>query len=297
MRREDGQRLPPFTADAHIDLQVSADIIRQYTLCNSPLESDRYLIGVLLEQRSRGGARGMHEGVGVGNRLSISAPKNHFPLKAGARRSILLGGGIGITPMLAMAFQLAHENSELELHYCLREPRRAAFLQHIAASGFADSVHLHFDSGERDQQLDVSCVLAKPHQDKHPYVCGPNGFMDYVITAAHALGWSTEQTHREYFAAVVLAHDADDAFEVELVESGLALQVPADKSVLDVLCASGIELPASCRQGICGACMTAIIDGVPDHRDVFMSDKEHASNNQFTPYCFRSKTRRLVLAL
>ncbi|NVZ24603.1 oxidoreductase [Pseudomonas gingeri] len=297
LRREDGQPLPGFTAGAHIDVGVSAGITRQYSLCNSPLERDRYLIGVLHEPMSRGGSRGMHEGIGVGDRLSISAPRNHFPLTAGARKSVLLGGGIGITPMLAMAFQLAHLEAEFELHYCVREPRRAAFLQQIAASAFARSVHLHFDSGERDQWLDVNQVLAAPQADTHLYVCGPKGFMDHVINTAHRLGWPTEQIHREYFAAPVVAHAVDQAFEVELAESGLVLQVPADKSVLEVLCASGIELPASCRQGVCGACMTAVIDGVPDHRDVFMSDKEHALNDQFTPCCSRSKTPRLVLAL
>lgn len=297
LRRENGQPLPVFTAGAHIDVHVSADITRQYSLCNSPMERDRYLIAVLYEPLSRGGSRGMHELVGVGDRLSISAPKNHFPLKAGARRSVLLGGGIGITPMLAMAFQLSHGVSEFELHYCVREPRRAAFLQHIAASGFAENVHLHFDSGERDQRLDVNHVLAEPQEDSHLYVCGPNGFMDSVINAAQDLGWSTEQIHREYFAAAVVPHDTDHAFEVELVESGLVLQVPTDKSVLEVLCAYGIELPASCLQGVCGACMTGVIDGIPDHRDVFMSEKEHGLNDQFTPCCSRSKSQRLVLAL
>ncbi|NWE30300.1 PDR/VanB family oxidoreductase [Pseudomonas gingeri] len=297
LRREDGQSLPGFTAGAHIDVQVSTTITRQYSLCNSPLERDRYLIAVLHEPLSRGGSRGMHEAVGVGDRLWISTPKNHFPLTAGAGKSVLLGGGIGITPVLAMAFQLAHEGAEFELHYCVREPRRAAFLQQMAASGFADSVHLHFDSGEQDQRLDVNHVLAAPDADTHLYVCGPKGFMDHVINAAHRLGWPTGQIHREYFAAPVVAHAVDQAFEVELAESGLVLQVPADKSVLEVLCASGIELPASCRQGVCGACMTPVIDGVPDHRDVFMSDKEHALNDQFTPCCSRSKTPRLVLAL
>ncbi|NVZ67402.1 ferredoxin reductase, partial [Pseudomonas gingeri] len=154
LRREDGQSLPGFTAGAHIDVQVSTTITRQYSLCNSPLERDRYLIAVLHEPLSRGGSRGMHEAVGVGDRLWISTPKNHFPLTACAGKSVLLGGGIGITPVLAMAFQLAHEGAEFELHYCVREPRRAAFLQQMAASGFADSVHLHFDSGEQDQRLD-----------------------------------------------------------------------------------------------------------------------------------------------
>ncbi|BDB20741.1 vanillate O-demethylase oxidoreductase [Pseudomonas sp. CYM-20-01] len=295
--RGDGQPLPAFTAGAHIDVRVSVDITRQYSLCNSPLERDRYLIGVLHEAMSRGGSRGMHERIGVGDRLSISAPKNHFPLTTGARKSILLGGGIGITPVLAMAFQLAHEGAEFELHYCVRDPRRAAFLQLIAASGFADNLYMHFDTGERHQLLDLNHVLAEPRADTHLYVCGPNGFMDYVINTAHGLGWPIEQIHREYFAASSVVHDVDQAFEVELAESGLVLEVPTDKSVLDVLCASGIELPSSCRQGVCGACMTPVIEGVPDHRDVFMSDKEHALNDQFTPCCSRSKTRRLVLAL
>ncbi|MCU1763193.1 PDR/VanB family oxidoreductase [Pseudomonas sp. 14P_8.1_Bac3] len=297
LRREDGQPLPDFTAGAHIDVQTSADITRQYSLCNSPLERDRYVIAVLYEPTSRGGSRGMHERIGVGDRLTISAPKNHFPLNTGARRSVLLGGGIGITPILAMAFQLVREGAEFELHYCVREPRRAAFLPLIGESDFADKVSLHFDSGERDQLLDLNRVLAAPCADTHLYVCGPNGFMDYVINAAHGLGWPTEQIHREYFAASVVAHDVDQAFEVELAETGRVLQVPADKSVLDVLCAAGIELPSSCKQGVCGACLTEVLDGIPDHRDVFMSEKEHALNDQFTPCCSRSKSRRLVLAL
>lgn len=297
LRREDGQPLQDFTAGAHIDVQVSADITRQYSLCNNPRERDRYVIAVLQEPLSRDGSRGMHEGINVGDRLKISAPKNHFPLKAGARRSVLLAGGIGITPILAMAVQLAHERARFELHYCVREPRRAAFLPLIAEAGFAGNVSLHFDNGERDQRLDLNRVLTKPCADTHLYVCGPNGFMDYVISAAHGLGWLTEQIHREYFAASFVAHDVDQPFEVELAESGLVLQVPADQSVLDILCAAGIELPSSCKQGVCGACLTSVIEGIPDHRDVFMSDKEHVLNDQFTPCCSRSKTRRLVLAL
>lgn len=297
LRPEYGQPLPVFTAGAHIDVLVSPDFTRQYSLCNSPLERDRYVIAVLHEPMSRGGSRGMHEGINVGDRLTISAPKNHFQLTAGARRSVLLGGGIGITPILSMAFQLAHEGAEFELHYCVREPERAAFLPLIAEAGFAEKMSLHFDSGERDQLLDLNRVLAAPCTNTHLYVCGPNGFMDYVISAAHELGWPTEQIHREYFAASVVAHDVDQAFEVELAETGWVLQVPADKSVLDVLCAAGIELPSSCKQGVCGACLTEVLDGIPDHRDVFMSEKEHALNDQFTPCCSRSKTGRLVLGL
>ncbi|QTP56579.1 oxidoreductase [Billgrantia sulfidoxydans] len=291
-----GRPLPAFSAGAHIDVRVKEGIIRQYSLCNHPEESDRYLIGVLRDPTSRGGSIAMHEEIQVGDLVQISAPKNHFALKP-AGRTLLLAGGIGITPLLCMAERLAHTQAEFELHYCTRSPERTAFRQRIAASGFAERVHFHFDDGEPDQRLDLEALVATPDPDARVYVCGPTGFIEAVLTACKAAGWPSERLHTEYFAGAVADTADDDSFEVRIASSGASFAVPADKTVHQVLAENGIEIMVSCEQGVCGTCLTRVLEGEPDHRDLYLDDDEHAANDQFTPCCSRAKSQVLVLDL
>lgn len=293
----DGAPLPPFPAGAHIDVEVAPGLVRQYSLCNDPRETDRYLIAVLRDPASRGGSAGMHARVQAGGLLRISAPKNHFPLQPAARY-LLLAGGIGITPILCMAQQLAQAASDFALHYCARSPERAAFVERIAGSPFADRVRFHFDSAP-GQRLDLAATLAGAGAGTHLYVCGPSGFIDAVTGAAHAQGWAGERVHREYFGApaAAAAAGADRACVVRIASSGRALAVPSDKSVLAVLLENGIAIPASCEQGICGSCVTRVLAGVPEHRDHYLTDEERAANDQFTPCCSRAASAELVLDL
>ena len=292
----DGKPLPAFTAGAHIDVHLPGGLIRQYSLCNHPEERHRYLIGVLKDPTSRGGSRSLHEQILPGARLHISEPRNLFPLAAQARRHLLFAGGIGITPILCMAEHLAQAGASFELHYCARSRERAAFVERLRQSRYADRVFLHFDEAP-ETALDAARVLAAPADDLHLYVCGPGGFMQHVLDTAKAQGWQDACLHREYFAATPVDTRDDGRFSVKLASSGQVFEIPADRSVVQVLESHGIDIPISCEQGVCGTCLTRVLEGVPDHRDLFMTEAEQACNDQFTPCCSRSKTAVLVLDL
>ncbi len=293
----DGRPLPAFSAGSHVDVQLPGGLTRQYSLCNDPAESHRYLIAVLDDPASRGGSRAMHAQVHEGDALVISPPKNHFALAHEARRHLLLAGGIGVTPILCMAERLAIAGAAFEMHYCTRSPARTAFRQRIAASRFADRVRFHFDDGDAAQKLDIPALLARPEPGVHLYVCGPKGFMDAVLGSARAQGWPERQLHYEFFSAEVVKSDADAAFEVQLASSGRVIVVPADQTCAQALAAAGIELATSCEQGICGTCLTRVLEGQPDHRDMYLTPEEQAAGDQFTPCCSRAKSARLVLDL
>lgn len=288
--------LPAFSAGSHIDVQLPNGLVRQYSLCNHPEERHRYRLGVLLDPASRGGSQAMHEHVHEGSRLRISEPRNLFPLEHGAGYSVLFAGGIGITPILCMAERLARIGAPFELHYCGRSTGRMAFIEDLRHSTFAECVHVHVDDGADAQRLDSARVLSEPASDRHLYVCGPNGFMEHVLGTARAQGWAETQLHHEYFAAAAPAEEAGE-FEVQLASSGQCFQVPAALSVAQVLLEAGIDLPLSCEQGICGTCVTRVLEGEPEHRDMFLTDAERARNDQFTPCCSRARSARLVLDL
>lgn len=290
-----GGALPAFSAGSHIDVQLPNGLTRQYSLCNDPRESHRYLIGVLKDAATRGGSLAMHELVKEGDVLAISTPKNHFALAHDARRSVLLAGGIGVTPILCMAERLAIAGEAFEMHYCTRSQERMAFRDRILRSGFAADVQFHFDDGVAEQKLDVAALLATPQPSVHVYVCGPKGFMDAVLGAARGAGWPEAQLHYEFFSAAPVKSEADGSFEVKLASSGRIVAVPKDKSVVQALAEVGVEIITSCEQGVCGTCLTRVLEGEPDHRDLFLTREEQAANDQFTPCCSRSKSPLLVL--
>lgn len=292
----DGSMLPPFDAGAHIDVHIRDGLIRQYSLCNDPSERHRYVIGVLRDPNSRGGSIAMHEEMAEGRVVQISVPRNHFPL-VHAKRSLLFAGGIGVTPILSMAEFLAKSGADFEMHYCSRSPERTAFHERIARSPFADKVHFHFDTGAAEQKLEIENLMAHASPETHLYVCGPGGFIDFVVRAAKRHGWPSERIHFEYFSAAPQDTSSDRAFEVKLASSGETYAIPANKTVISVLAEHGIDLPVSCEQGVCGTCLTRVLDGTPDHRDVYLTDEEKAANDCFTPCCSRSRSGRLVLDL
>lgn len=294
--RTDGQALPPFEAGAHIDVHLAGNLVRQYSLCNAPGETHRYLIGVLRDTDSRGGSQAMHDHVELGSVLQISEPKNHFPLVE-ATRTLLLAGGIGVTPILAMAETLAARGAAFEMHYCARSPEKAAFKERLAGCGFAAQVQFHYDSGDAAQKLDLPALLARPDAGTHVYVCGPQGFIDYVLGTAKAQGWPASQLHVEYFSAAAVDTTGDQAFDVKLASSGKVVTIPAGKTVIKVLEEQGVVIPYSCEEGVCGTCLTRVLEGVPDHRDMYLTEEEQAANDQFTPCCSRSKSPVLVLDL
>jgi vanillate O-demethylase ferredoxin subunit len=297
LRAVDGRPLPAFCAGSHVDVHVPGGLVRQYSLCNDPAESHRYLIAVLKDPASRGGSAAMHERVQAGDTLAISAPKNHFALAHDAAEHLLLAGGIGITPLLCMAERLAVTGAAFTLHYATRSRARTAFADRIAASPFAARVRHHFDDGDAAQRLDLPRVLGAPRPGCHLYVCGPQGFMDAVLSTARAAGWPEAQLHWEFFGAAPVDTAGDGSFEVQLASSGRVIVVARDQSVTQALEAAGVIVPTSCEQGVCGTCVTRVLAGVPDHRDLFLTPDEQAAGDQFTPCCSRAKSPRLVLDL
>lgn len=294
---QDGTALPGFSAGSHVDVHLPGGLTRQYSLCNDPKETHRYLIGVLRDPASRGGSQAVHEQVQEGQLLQISAPKNHFPLAHDAKHSLLLAGGIGITPILCMAERLANTGADFEMHYCTRSIERTAFRERIAASSFADQARFHFDDDDAAQKLNLATLLSAPKAGCHLYVCGPKGFMDAVLNTARDEGWPEGQLHYEFFAAEVAKSETDAAFEVRLASSGRIIPVAKDQTVTKALSAAGVEIQTSCEQGVCGTCLTRVLEGVPDHKDKYLTPEEQAANDQFLPCCSRAKTARLLLDL
>lgn len=288
--------LPEFSAGAHIDVRLPNGAVRQYSLCNDPSERDRYEIAVLLDPSGRGGSRSAHVDLSTGDLLQISVPRNQFPLHP-ARHSILLAGGIGITPMLSMAEQLTQDGASFELHYCARSNARMAYKDRILRSHYAGQTYFHFDDGDPIQRFDANQVLAHPDVDVHLYVCGPQGFMDYVINSARQLHWADTSIHFEYFSAPKVTANGRGEFEVQLASSGMLIKVPAGKSIAQALGDAGIAVPLSCEQGICGTCLVGVLDGIPEHRDYYLSEDAKATNRQVTLCCSRALSPRLVLDL
>jgi ferredoxin-NADP reductase len=293
-----GNALPNFSAGSHIDVYIREGFVRQYSLCNDPRETHRYLIGVLRVPDSRGGSRSMHDDIEEGDVIEISEPKNHFPLARDAKRSLLVAGGIGVTPILCMAERLANVGAEFEMHYCTRSAERTAFLQRIRASSFANRVYFHFDDGPEEQKFAMDVAIAHARPETHLYVCGPTGFMDLVLATARRNGWPERRLHREYFASKVQQPSANDVeFDVKLASTGKVYRIPRDQTVVAALARYGVEIPTSCAQGVCGTCLTRILDGEPEHRDIYQTDAERSRNDQFTPCCSRARSATLVLDL
>jgi vanillate O-demethylase ferredoxin subunit len=295
-----GGAFPAFEAGAHIDVHLvrgETRFVRPYSLCGVPGQADRWQIAVLREPASRGGSAAMHAWVLEGGTLTVSAPRNHFRLAPQAAHSLLLAGGIGITPLLAMAEQLHRDGASFELHHCTRSLARTPFRERLADAPWAGRVHHHLDDGAAAQRLDLDPLLAAQPAGTHLYVCGPQGFMDAVLGAARARGWPEARLHWEAFHAEVAPQAGDHAFEVQLARSGRTIRIEADQTVARALEAAGVYLPTSCEQGVCGTCLTPVIDGRPDHRDQYLTDEERAANDQFTPCCSRALTPRLVIDL
>lgn len=294
-----GRPLPSFAAGAHIDVQISSEWTRQYSLFNAPGETQRYCIAVQREPGARSASRALYERVGVGDLLEISPPQQQFALTQRASSSVLLAGGIGIAPLYAMAQQLSAAGAVFQLHYFARRRSRAAFVAQLSAAAFGTCVSYHFDDEATSPSAPLfeSTGLAAPQApEAQLYVCGPRGFVDTALAEAAAHAWSAEQLHCQYFAREA-ARDTDEAFEVELARSGRVLQVAAAQPITEALRAHGVWVPTSCEAGVCGACLTRVLAGLPDHRDAFLGHAERQRNDQMLVCCSRSRTPRLVLDL
>jgi vanillate O-demethylase ferredoxin subunit len=290
-----GAELPPFAAGAHIDIEAAPGLVRQYSLLNDPAERNRYRIGVLRDRASRGGSQAMHR-LAAGDIVYVAGPRNHFELHAGANHSWLLAGGIGVTPLLCMARQLHSEKRDFTLDYCVRSAAQAAYVDLLRDAPFSESAHIHYDDGDEAQRLHIDERLAAMAPGTHIYICGPAGFMAWCIDAAARAGVPDAQVHVEYFKATEPSDaKTESAFDIRLASSGATLNVPATASILSVLRDHGIAVPASCETGVCGTCLTPVLAGTPDHRDVYLSKQEREAGDVILPCCSRAFSPLLVL--
>ncbi|GAA0315254.1 PDR/VanB family oxidoreductase [Psychrobacter aestuarii] len=288
----DGAPLPAFSAGAHISVHVNDDTIRQYSLCSAPTETAFYRLGILKDPKSRGGSIAIHEQLNVGDTVTISAPNNLFPLDMTAEHSVLAGGGIGITPMIAMAYALKAAGKSFTLHYCVRTHKEVAFLDELQRD-FGDALRLHCDDLGDDQRLRPDIDFGAPSAGTHIYTCGPTGFMDWVMSSAKAMGFAERNIHFEYFNVDV--DSSGEAFTVVAEQSGKTISVSGTQTIVQALSEAGIKVQVSCEQGICGTCIVDVLEGEPDHRDQFLTDEEKADNDQIAVCCSRAKSSVLVL--
>lgn len=294
-----GAPLPSFTAGAHIDVCLGNGLIRSYSLCNDPQEVYRYQLSVRLDPASRGGSSAMHR-IKLGETLHISEPRNFFPLVSGSHHSILIGGGIGITPLLAMAYDLHAHKASFELHYATRSARQTAFRDRLSDSPFSHRVYLHHDDEQSNRKPDLDAIFGCHDNECHVYICGPSGFMAAVMSHALEAGWSSALLHTESFGRGSYGEDGSfngSSFEVVIRSTGKSVWVGPQQSVVSALAQEGIKIPISCEQGVCGTCITRIFDGIPDHKDLFLTPEEQAGGKVFTPCCSRAKSSKLVLDL
>jgi vanillate O-demethylase ferredoxin subunit len=293
LRALDGSVLPAFSPGAHIDVRTSSGLIRQYSLCNDAAEQHRYCLGVLLADDSRGGSQAVHAELHQGVRLAVGAPRNLFPLVDESRCIKLIAGGIGITPLLSMAYSLEREGRAFEFHVCARDQQRVSFRDELAQWPAQLKLHLNEESDAACPAFDPQRDIGEYQSGRFIYTCGPAGFMDYIRSSAQALGWPDDAIRMEHFGAEV-AKDGD-SFTVEARKSGLVVEVSGEQSIAEALQAAGINVPLSCEQGICGMCMTTVLEGEVEHRDMYLTDGEKAANDRMTICCSRATSARLVL--
>ncbi len=271
----DGGDLPDWTAGAHLDVVIAPEFVRQYSMSGNPADLSNYEIGVLREDEGRGGSKFLHRIFNEGRRVFISKPINHFVLTEEATKTFLMGGGIGITPMIAFAHRLHALNKPFELHYSASRKDNAGYIDDLRAMPWADHVQFHFsDQGTR---ADLETVLAGYQPGWHVYTCGPDRYMEGVLTTAEQLGFPEEARHFEYFNVPEQPDYENHAFNVKLAKSGKVFQVPEDKSITDVLAENGVHVDVKCDDGICGVCKCGRVSGDVEHRDFVLSQKQRES--------------------
>ncbi|MBC8748386.1 ferredoxin-NADP reductase [Paraburkholderia sp. WC7.3g] len=298
--RLDGLPFERYEPGAHIDVTSPSGVTRQYSLCGDPERLDSQIFAVKKEEQSRGGSRSLHEEVSVGTELSVGAPRNLFRLEEGAGEHILMGAGIGITPLLSMAYRLAARQARFTLHHFARSEAHAAFMTLLTREPFARHVKLHFGVQPDELKPALDACLRDAGANAHVYTCGPSPFMDLVVASARQR-LPADAIHLERFKAETAPAPAADAslksFDVQLASSGQTVRVDASTSIVAALASIGIEVDTSCGEGVCGTCMVDVISGEPEHRDHCLSKAERASNSVICCCVSRSRTPVLVLDL
>jgi tetrachlorobenzoquinone reductase len=291
-----GGDLAPFTAGSHLDIHLSNGMIRSYSLVNELHEQRRYVIAVNRDPASRGGSKFIHDNLRVGDIITISHPRNNFALHEDAPHSVLIAGGIGITPLLSMIRRLEVLGRSWELYYAARTRFSAAFLEELNTlrPNVHLNLHVNFDQEPAGRMLDLNAILNGVPSDAHIYCCGPVPMLE-AFEAATA-GRAPSHIHVEYFKAKEKPA-ADGGFEVKLARANRTISVQPGKTILDALLDAGVTANYACAEGVCGTCETKVIEGIPDHRDLFLSKEEQAENKTMMICCSGSKSNTLVLDL
>ena len=291
--RADGGLLPATTPGAHIGLCLPSGLERQYSLIVAEENPTAYTVAVKRDPASRGGSSWIHDHLRVGMALPVDPPRNNFPLDEAAKRTVLFAGGIGITPIYCMAGRLESLGRAFELHYSCRSRSDAAFLRELAGKA---NVHLHLDDEQDGRFLPIAELVATAPEGAHLYCCGPTPMLAAFEAAAAAAGRPSEQIHVEYFTQ---KHEAakSGGFTVVLERSKREFVVPDGQSILQTLLAAGVDVSHSCEEGVCGTCETAVLEGIPDHRDSILSQAERVAGKTMMICCSGSTTPRLTLDL
>ncbi|ROZ49033.1 oxidoreductase [Rhodococcus sp. WS3] len=285
------EKLPSWEPGAHIDLFLGPDLERQYSLCGNLSDPSRWQVSVLREPESRGGSAWVHEKLQVGDVLRCRGPRNNFSLQA-VDEYLFIAGGIGITPILPMIARCIADNLNWRLVYGGRSKASMAFTDLLAEHG----ERVKFWPQDTHGLIDLDTLLAEPRSGVAIYSCGPEPLLAAVEDRCRA--WPAGTLHLERFRPRQGALDGPStAFEVELDESGMVLEIPAEASILDTLEAAGVYVPNACREGTCGTCETVVLEGEPDHRDSFLTEEERASGEVMMVCCSRALSKRLVLDL
>lgn len=286
--------LPTFQPGAHIDVHMPNGEIRQYSITNGPGETDSYVIGVKLERESKGGSACMHATVREGDVLAVSDPRNNFPLRRDAVETLMIAGGIGITPLFAMAQALQNQGLAYALHYFAQSAAQMAFGDRLQRLGDSLTPHLALDPVATG--VEMTRILAGYRPGMQVYLCGPGPMLEAARAIAADAHWPEAAVHFEYFKNTRPIDDSS-SFEVALARSCVTLHVPPGRTILEVMRENGVDMPSSCEQGACGTCLAAVIEGEPDHQDVYLSTAERASGTKIMTCVSRAKSDRLVLDL
>ena len=290
LRHPDGGPVPAWTPGSHVDLVLTGDLVRQYSLCGDPADTSSIKVAVLREPEGRGGSQHVHDVLDEGQLVEIAGPRNHFELVE-AKRYLFIAGGIGITPILPMIAQVRQANHEWRLVYGGRTRSSMAFLDELEPLG-----QVEIRPQDEHGLLDLQSLLGEPEEGTAVYCCGPEPLLAAV--EQHCAAWPKGALHVERFSP---KPDADQGprheFEVELAETGKVLHVPPDQSVLEVVERAGVSVLSSCQEGTCGTCETIVLGGTPDHRDSVLTDEEKETGDAMMICVSRSRSPRLVLDL
>ena len=291
-----GAELPAFSAGSHIDVTIPGGFVRQYSLCNSSSERNRYVIGVWNDGNSRGGSKALHGQVNVGDTLQVGLPRNRFRVPRSTKRAILMARGIGVTPILSIADYLKSNNIPFELHYVYAMMSPGSFDGMIKQSKFAEDTTYYYELSELNQLLNPATILQDRPDDTQLFICGVDWWQDPIINIAEKNGWAPERIHVERFTAKVPAAVLDKIFDVKIASTGIVYKIPGDKTVTAFLEEQGVKIPTSCEQGMCGTCKIKVLEGEVDHRDKRLSPQEK-DEGFFLACVSRAKGDVLVLDL